>query len=369
VLKLISLTHEGCYSTSRQLEWLIEAWTRQGVTMRRLAIHAAWRGNLVEPCAVVGQATHLELRPYHWRLPPPAWQFLREDTETPTLLWCPDLATASLARRIKGRVLELQWSLCRVQRLQRSGRRPIRPDVLLTDDPRIAATRLSRDPEWLSIDDSDSFHRFFPGVPDLAPPSEHERAETRRQLGVPLNSMLCVTASRLVESSNLKDLIWAIDLIKCIREDIHLVICGDGPRRWPLEKFLRATESNSHVHFVSGHERTASLIRAADIYWSADRDIAHPTGVLEAMALKIPVVSLVTEANADLIRHQQTALGVEFGRRDQFARWTKFLLEQDHRRQQLVDQAAQAVRTHFHMARTADALMRHCLSDNCPEEA
>ena len=53
------------------------------------------------------------------------------------------------------------------------------------------------------------------------------------------------------------------------------------------------------------------------------------------MAAATPVISVLGNGTSDLIRHQETGFAVNFGARDEFARWTKYLIEQTEPANQL----------------------------------
>jgi glycosyltransferase involved in cell wall biosynthesis len=70
-------------------------------------------------------------------------------------------------------------------------------------------------------------------------PSRH--AITREQLlaewELPPGSRLIGAVNRLWPQKRVKDLIWAADLLKVARDDTHLLIIGDGPQRWRLQRY------------------------------------------------------------------------------------------------------------------------------------
>ena len=56
------------------------------------------------------------------------------------------------------------------------------------------------------------------------------------------------------------------------------------------------------------------------------------------MANAIPVISVYGEGTEETILHQQTGMAVNYGARDEFARWTKFLIEKPDAARRLADQ-------------------------------
>ena len=145
------------------------------------------------------------------------------------------------------------------------------------------------------------------------------------------------TVADLIPSTRVKDLIWATDLLNCIRDDFHFVIFGDGHQRENLERFAHFTEAASHVHFLLPEE-AEGLMGALDVYWHSHLLHPLPSPLLSAMASAVPVISVYGDGTEEVILHQQTGLAVNFGARDEFARWTKFLIEKPDAAQQLADQ-------------------------------
>src|SRR5262249_31791759 len=76
------------------------------------------------------------------------------------------------------------------------------------------------------------------------------REETLRELRRPANARIIGAVGRLWPQKRVKDLIWAADLLKSTRDDTHLLIVGDGPQRWRLERYGEQSEITDRVHFL-----------------------------------------------------------------------------------------------------------------------
>ena len=95
-----------------------------------------------------------------------------------------------------------------------------------------------------------------------APPSCSTRGQILAELGLPEKSRLIGLVGRLWPQKRVKDAIWAADLLKVIRDDVHLLIFGDGPHRSPLERFRDQVVIRDKVHFL-GHRNDVPQIPAA----------------------------------------------------------------------------------------------------------
>ncbi len=165
------------------------------------------------------------------------------------------------------------------------------------------------------------------------------RAAVSKYLQIPDESYWIVTVADLVPKNQLKDLIWGLDLLRCIRNDVHLLVIGRGPQQTRLQRFAELTESAEAVHWLQMPEQADRIVAASDIYWQAHLNDSVPQGMMVAMAAKIPVVSALGPTTAPLILPQQTAWAVPCGARDQYARWTKYVLENPEATQLMVEQA------------------------------
>jgi glycosyltransferase involved in cell wall biosynthesis len=187
-------------------------------------------------------------------------------------------------------------------------------------------------------------------LPD--PPIDHSEARKSvlARLDLPETTYLAGAVAPLIHRSRLKDLIWATDLLTCIREDFHFVIIGTGSQLRRLKRFAALTEAKSHVHFLGQPESAETIVAGLDFYWHSHLLDPLPGNLLAAMADGIPVISVYGEGTREIIRHQETGFAVNFGARDEFARWTKFLIERPEPAQKLARQGQEFVRQHFDVA-------------------
>jgi len=191
--------------------------------------------------------------------------------------------------------------------------------------------------------------------PDLSRKDAKNRLTNH--LGLPDYIYLATTFAPLQPRFRLKDLIWAADLLTCIREDFHLLIVGRGEQKTRLRKFASQTEAGSHVHILDTQPRelTASdLFTGSDVYWNSSLHTPLASPMLHSMAAGTPVISVLGNGTSDLVRHQETGFAVNFGARDEFARWTKYLIEQKEPATQLQRQGTDCAIGNFSVDRTVD---------------
>lgn len=188
-------------------------------------------------------------------------------------------------------------------------------------------------------------------VPNGISPTSKNRSSARSLLretfGLPENARVAVAVAPLIPRTRIKDLIWALDLLVVIRDDIHLLVIGEGPHKWQLRHYVGFTEAENHIHFTGNHPDSLDFITGADFYWHSHLLNPLPVPVLYAMSAGVPVISVFGAGTTELVVSQQTGLAVNFGARDEFARWTKYLIEQPHSAEQLSLQGMEHVRENF----------------------
>lgn len=162
-------------------------------------------------------------------------------------------------------------------------------------------------------------------MPDQKPISEMRRV-LLEALQLPPETKLIGAIGRLWPQKRYKDLIWATDLLKCIRDDVHLLIIGDGPLRWRLEKFRDQVEIADKVHFLGERPDAKEIASCLDCFWIASDYEGQSNAVMEAMSAGVPVVASDIAGNRDLVIHDETGLLVEVGNRAGFAQMTERIL-------------------------------------------
>lgn len=152
------------------------------------------------------------------------------------------------------------------------------------------------------------------------------RAALLAELNLPPESRLIGAVGRLWPQKRVKDLIWAADLLKVIRNDVHLVVIGDGPERERLLRYRQRVHIEDHVHFVGHRDDVPRWLPNFDLLWLASGYEGLPNVVLEAMAAGIPVVATDIPGNRDLVIPGKTGYLVPVGDRAGLAQHANLLL-------------------------------------------
>lgn len=166
--------------------------------------------------------------------------------------------------------------------------------------------------------------------PPPAPPADRElaRAELRTELGLPPNARIIGLVGRLWPQKRHKDAIWAMDLIQCCRDDVHLLLIGDGPERWRLERYAEQVTVAGRVHFLGELGDVPRLLPLLDCLWLTSEYEGLPNAILEAQLAGTPVIATEIPGNTDLVEHDVTGLLIPLGDRAELAKKTMFLLDE-----------------------------------------
>jgi glycosyltransferase involved in cell wall biosynthesis len=153
-------------------------------------------------------------------------------------------------------------------------------------------------------------------------PSAGDRRLTD-DLGIPRRSKLVGIMGPLIREKRIKDAIWAIDLLSCVRDDVHLVVLGDGGSiRADLETFARQVEVDDRVHFLGTRHDVTEILKQLHVFWLTSEAESMSNGLMEAMAAAVPVIATKLPSVAELVVHERTGLIINVGNRGDLARAT-----------------------------------------------
>lgn len=135
--------------------------------------------------------------------------------------------------------------------------------------------------------------------------------EVRKDLGLPLDVFLVGNVSRFVPVKGLPDLIEALGLLSASYPQVHWLAVGDGPERETLQRLVEEKNLTHRVHFLGYRRDVARCLTAMNAYISASYSEGLPLSVLEAMALRKPVISTLVGGLAEFLKDKQNGLAVD----------------------------------------------------------
>ncbi len=165
---------------------------------------------------------------------------------------------------------------------------------------------------------------------ELPPPLAHvgeSCAALLAELGLPGGARLIGSVAKLTPVSRIKDLIWAADLLKVIRDDVHLLVVGDGPQRAILERFRHQCHIDDKVHFLGAVGNPTRIIRLCEVFWLAGEEGGLRGSLVQAMAAGVPVVAGDAPGCGELVADGQNGFLVPVGDRAALARAANKILD------------------------------------------
>lgn len=169
------------------------------------------------------------------------------------------------------------------------------------------------------------------GIELPAPASDLPTADRDRRraelCGLPPGAKVVGFVGRLARQKRVSDLIWAMLLLESLRDDVHMVLVGDGPERESLERYTRDLNLESRIHFLGHRREIPAILPLLDLFCLASDFEGMSNSVMEAMAVGLPVVASDIPPNRELVIEGQTGHLVPVGDRAQFARTALPLLE------------------------------------------
>jgi glycosyltransferase involved in cell wall biosynthesis len=131
----------------------------------------------------------------------------------------------------------------------------------------------------------------------------------RRELGIPYDALVVGTLTVLRHGKGHDVATEAIRTLSSELPDLRLLIAGDGPSRAEIERMVAPL---GRAAIMAGHrDDTMAVLDACDVLVHPSRFDALPTGLIEAMAAGVPVVSTRVGGIPELVIAGETGLLVD----------------------------------------------------------
>lgn len=179
-----------------------------------------------------------------------------------------------------------------------------------------------------------------------------------RPLPVPSHARLIAGVGPLEPAKGYRDAIWALDILRHLHNDVHLLLIGTGPDRPRLDRFSHIAGVADRVHYVEKAADVPGLLALAEIVWVPSWMDVGIQVCLEAMAAGKPVVAARWPSLAEIVVDGETGVLITPGDKGDLARQTHLLLENAEVRQRLGEAGRQRVLTCFHADVVADRTFR-----------
>jgi glycosyltransferase involved in cell wall biosynthesis len=133
-------------------------------------------------------------------------------------------------------------------------------------------------------------------------------AAKRRALGLPEDAAIAGTITRLEPQKANDRLLHAFARVARQCPDVQLVIAGDGPERPSLEALAARLSLTDRVHFLGWRTDVPDILSVLDVFCMTSRWEGCPMVLLEAMAMRKPVVATDIGGVREIVVSGETGL-------------------------------------------------------------
>ncbi len=145
------------------------------------------------------------------------------------------------------------------------------------------------------------------------PPEPVDRVGVFKELDLPADARVLGFVGRLWPQKRVRDAIWATEVLRNIRQNLFLLVVGDGPDREALIDFTRGVGIMHLVRFLGNRSDVPRLLAAMDVLLQPSEFEGMPNSVMEAMAAGLPVVASNIPGNDELVVDGETGYLVPVG--------------------------------------------------------
>lgn len=209
----------------------------------------------------------------------------------------------------------------------------------LIRDNHFPAARITSIPTGLDL------KQFVPG----------NQAQVRQELGLSQERFVIGIVATLRSWKGHAYLLEAIAALA--RNDLHLLIVGDGPQRDNLEKQVKTLQLTENVTLTGNQENVVPWLQACDMFaLPSYANEGVPQSLMQAMACGVPVISTPVGSIEEIIQHQVTGLLVPPKDSVALARALELLLDDLNLRNTLRLNALRFARQHFSLGVMLDRM-------------
>ncbi|MBT6154307.1 MAG: glycosyltransferase [Planctomycetaceae bacterium] len=184
------------------------------------------------------------------------------------------------------------------------------------------------------------------GVESLAP-SSIDRDRVLAEFNIPPGAKVVGFVGRLAKQKRVKDLIWAMQLLRQLTDNVYFLIIGDGPERTRLEELARQLQCDHVTRFAGHRDDSDNLTGLLNVFWLASDFEGMSNSLMEAMAAGVPAVAADIPPNRELLIDGETGYVVRVGDSVGIAQFADRILADDELAVKLGDASRERMRSQF----------------------
>lgn len=129
-----------------------------------------------------------------------------------------------------------------------------------------------------------------------------------------------ISVGRLVKVKNHAFMIKAFAKLKSINPsfDYNLIILGEGEERLTLQSLIEELSVSDHIHLLGAFANPLPILKGAKLFIHSSFSEAMPLVYVEALALKVPVVTIVNSGADEILKGLTPKIIIDEFDEDQF---------------------------------------------------
>lgn len=137
--------------------------------------------------------------------------------------------------------------------------------------------------------------------------------DIRKELGIPSDKTVIGYIVRMTHQKDPFTMLRAMKILMEKTDKAFLLMVGDGDLKEASMRLARELKIENNIIFQPFRTDIPDILNAIDIYCLPSLWEGFPIGILEAMAMKIPVVASPVDGTRELITHGETGLLSDMG--------------------------------------------------------
>jgi glycosyltransferase involved in cell wall biosynthesis len=169
----------------------------------------------------------------------------------------------------------------------------------------------------------------FNGI-DMSPFRELVRDDyqrVRRELGLASDTRIIGTICRLTKAKDLPTLVAMADILRTERDDVRVVIVGEGEEEAKLHELVEGLGLVKVVLFTGRRSDVARLLASFDVFVLTSVSEGMALALIEASAGERPIVTTDVGGSSDVVLDGVTGYVVPPGNKEAFLERIRHLLE------------------------------------------
>lgn len=156
------------------------------------------------------------------------------------------------------------------------------------------------------------------------------KGECHKKIYAPNNEKIMVHVSNFRKVKRVEDVLRVFDKVRKVIPT-KLILVGDGPERNNIEKLCRELNTCENIRMLGKVVNPQQILSVADVFILPSETESFGLAALEAMALKVPVISTNTGGIPEVNIHNYSGMLSNVGDIDDMAKNTIYLLENEER--------------------------------------